>query len=97
MAPRSARGKANKSKAEKKKKEEKGLYLHCTLIHKGPFVYYFFSKSHSYLFVNPFFFFFLLFIYLHSVVPSVLDITVITPYETQVIVKVLTSISLVFP
>ncbi|KAK6263688.1 hypothetical protein SCA6_019122 [Theobroma cacao] len=44
MAPRSGRGKSNKAKAEKKKKEEK-------------------------------------------VVPTVLDITVITPYESQVILK----------
>ncbi|KAL5575770.1 hypothetical protein UlMin_017469, partial [Ulmus minor] len=44
MAPKSGRGRTNKSKAEKRKKEEK-------------------------------------------VVPSVLDITVITPYETQVILK----------
>ncbi|OMO54386.1 hypothetical protein CCACVL1_27818 [Corchorus capsularis] len=44
MAPRSGRGKSNKAKAEKKKKEEK-------------------------------------------VVPSVLDITVITPYESQVVLK----------
>ncbi|KAF3450909.1 hypothetical protein FNV43_RR06998 [Rhamnella rubrinervis] len=44
MAPRSGRGKANKAKADRKKKEEK-------------------------------------------VVPSALDITVITPYETQVILK----------
>lgn len=44
MAPRSGRGKGNKGKTEKKKKEEK-------------------------------------------VVPSVLDITVITPYESQVILK----------
>ncbi|KAL4584573.1 hypothetical protein LXL04_009176 [Taraxacum kok-saghyz] len=44
MAPRSSRGKGNKTKADKKKKEEK-------------------------------------------VVPSVLDITIITPYETQVILK----------
>ncbi|CAI9280769.1 unnamed protein product [Lactuca saligna] len=44
MAPRSNRGKGNKTKADKKKKEEK-------------------------------------------VVPSVLDITIITPYETQVILK----------
>ncbi|KAI3455290.1 hypothetical protein Pfo_030825 [Paulownia fortunei] len=44
MAPRSSRGKGNKAKNEKKKKEEK-------------------------------------------VVPSVLDITVITPYETQVVLK----------
>ncbi|KAK2994489.1 hypothetical protein RJ640_021294 [Escallonia rubra] len=44
MAPRSGRGKGNKAKGEKKKKEEK-------------------------------------------VVPSVLDITVITPYETPVILK----------
>ncbi|KAJ4718445.1 Tetratricopeptide repeat (TPR)-like superfamily protein [Melia azedarach] len=43
MAPRSGRGKSNKTKAEKKKKEEK--------------------------------------------VPTVLDITVITPYESQVILK----------
>ncbi|KAH9666917.1 tetratricopeptide repeat (TPR)-like superfamily protein [Citrus sinensis] len=45
MAPRSGRGKSNKAKADKKKKEEK-------------------------------------------VVPSVLDITIITPYESQVILKV---------
>ncbi|GAY62762.1 hypothetical protein CUMW_220370 [Citrus unshiu] len=44
MAPRSGRGKSNKTKADKKKKEEK-------------------------------------------VVPSVLDITIITPYESQVILK----------
>ncbi|KAG8379796.1 hypothetical protein BUALT_Bualt07G0126600 [Buddleja alternifolia] len=44
MAPRSSRGKGNKAKTEKKKKEEK-------------------------------------------VVPSVLDIIVITPYETQVVLK----------
>ncbi|KAM7258410.1 hypothetical protein ACFE04_014151 [Oxalis oulophora] len=44
MAPRSARGKSNKTKGEKKKKEEK-------------------------------------------VVPSVVDITVITPYDTQIILK----------
>ncbi|XP_059645026.1 protein REDUCED CHLOROPLAST COVERAGE 3 isoform X2 [Cornus florida] len=44
MAPRSGRGKTNKAKSDKRKKEEK-------------------------------------------VVPSVLDITVITPYETQVILK----------
>ncbi|XVE91270.1 hypothetical protein DITRI_Ditri20bG0140300 [Diplodiscus trichospermus] len=44
MAPRSGRGKSNKAKAEKKKKEEK-------------------------------------------IVPSVLDITVITPYESQVVLK----------
>ncbi|KAL3528895.1 hypothetical protein ACH5RR_008217 [Cinchona calisaya] len=44
MAPRSGRGKGNKAKTDKKKKEEK-------------------------------------------VVPSVLDITIITPYETQVILK----------
>ncbi|KAK9229464.1 hypothetical protein WN944_022426 [Citrus x changshan-huyou] len=45
MAPRSGRGKSNKAKADKKKKEEK-------------------------------------------VVPSVLDITIITPYESQVVLKV---------
>ncbi|KVI06069.1 Tetratricopeptide-like helical [Cynara cardunculus var. scolymus] len=44
MAPRSARGKGNKTKSDKKKKEDK-------------------------------------------VVPSVIDITIITPYETQVILK----------
>ncbi|PIM98215.1 hypothetical protein CDL12_29306 [Handroanthus impetiginosus] len=44
MAPRSSRGRGNKAKNERKKKEEK-------------------------------------------VVPSVLDITVITPYETQVVLK----------
>ncbi|XVE89045.1 hypothetical protein DITRI_Ditri19aG0118400 [Diplodiscus trichospermus] len=44
MAPRSGRGKSNKAKAEKRKKEEK-------------------------------------------VIPSVLDITVITPYESQVVLK----------
>ncbi|CAA2955079.1 Hypothetical predicted protein [Olea europaea subsp. europaea] len=44
MAPRTGRGKGNKAKTEKKKKEEK-------------------------------------------VVPFVLDISVITPYETQVILK----------
>ncbi|GAY62758.1 hypothetical protein CUMW_220330 [Citrus unshiu] len=44
MAPRSGRGKSNKAKADKKKKEEK-------------------------------------------VVPSVLDITIITPYESQVVLK----------
>ncbi|KAK9229458.1 hypothetical protein WN944_022420 [Citrus x changshan-huyou] len=44
MAARSGRGKSNKAKADKKKKEEK-------------------------------------------VVPSVLDITIITPYESQVVLK----------
>ncbi|KAJ8773911.1 hypothetical protein K2173_009342 [Erythroxylum novogranatense] len=44
MAPRSSKGKSNKTKAEKKKKEEK-------------------------------------------VVPTVLDITIITPYESQVVLK----------
>ncbi|KAF3651025.1 putative Cupredoxin superfamily protein [Capsicum annuum] len=44
MAPRSGRGKGNKAKTEKKKKEEK-------------------------------------------VIPSVLDITVVTPYDTQVVLK----------
>ncbi|KAL6559796.1 Protein REDUCED CHLOROPLAST COVERAGE 3 [Orobanche gracilis] len=45
MAPRSNRGKGNKHRIEKKKKEEK------------------------------------------KVVPSLLDITVVTPYETQVVLK----------
>ncbi|GAY62744.1 hypothetical protein CUMW_220250 [Citrus unshiu] len=47
MAPISGRGKSNKAKADKKKKEEKGFNL----------------------------------------VPSVLDITIITPYESQVVLK----------
>lgn len=85
MAPRSSRGKGNKAKNEKKKKEEKGQKFPEFL-------------SILFLFFLIFFFNFVFSIFFFAVVPSALDITVITPYETQVVLKVqLYSSSKFFP
>ena len=73
MAPRSGRGKGNKGKTEKKKKEEKGENSSGL----KAFLLIFLLGN----FTSKFFCF--------AVVPSVLDITVITPYESQVILKVI--------
>lgn len=84
MAPRSgSRGKGNKAKNDKKKKEEKGLmnlrdFYSMPMFHIAGLLREFIFRS---LILDWICFHF-------TVVPSVLDITVITPYETQVILKV---------
>lgn len=76
MAPRTGRGKGNKAKTEKKKKEEKGKKMTQKFkilnIPVSPFLLIHFCQFCS----------------CSAVVPFVLDISVITPYETQVILKV---------
>ena len=87
MAPRSGRGKGNKSKNEKKKKEEKGEKLIPKFISSMPqFIHQLHFPLSSILTSRS-----------SVVVPSVVDITVITPYETQVLLKVQYNTALHFP
>lgn len=82
MAPKSGKGKSNKAKTEKKKKEDKGFTLFCSINSKQ------FNFILPFFLHNPFCFSTVFFFFSAVVAPSLVDITVVTPYDSHLVLKV---------
>lgn len=94
MPPRSGKGKSNKAKADKKKKEEKGVLLLINITTIVLYIIYWYVYRYCCREFNWYAFLQCLFSFAAAAAPSLVDITVVTPYDAEILLKVYLSIDI---